>query len=116
MRMTPDHFAANAFDNILNREAAFITRKLRMIDGLEKEIAQLILEGSAIIAADCLSDFIGFLNRVRRYGRKVLLKVPWATRRGIAQGRHDSGERGKGSGIAAVDVMRHFCHLNTSFA
>ena len=56
---------------------------------LEQKVAELVLEVEKIAARDRLGDLIGFLDRIGRDGREILLEVPRAARARRAQRGHD---------------------------
>ena len=69
---------------------------------LEQEIAQLIAERRKVSALDRVGDFVGLLDRVRRDGPEILLKVPGAARSGSRSRAMISSSRSIGMGLGAV--------------
>jgi hypothetical protein len=47
---------------------------------LEQKIAEFVLEVSEIATRDRIGDFVGFLDRIGRDARKILLEVPGGSR------------------------------------
>jgi len=47
-------------------------------NNLQQEIAELIAQIVEIAARDRISDFVGFLDRIRRNRREILFEIPWA--------------------------------------
>ena len=45
---------------------------------LEQQVAEFVLEVAEVAAGDGVGDLVGFLERVGRDGREVLLQVPRA--------------------------------------
>ena len=79
----------------------------RMEDDLELEIAELVCERVHVVAGDCVGDFIRFLDRVGRDGRKGLDAVPFAAADGIAQPPHDRDEPIKARGLRGASFRLH---------
>ena len=67
-------------------------RHLRVEHDLELQVAELVGQGVHVVAADRVGDLIGFLDRVGRDGREILLAVPFAAGLRIAQPLHDRDE------------------------
>src|SRR5258706_3058716 len=75
---------------------------------LQQEIAELVAQVVEIAARDGIGNFIGFLDRVGRDGRKILFEIPRAAAAGRAQHRHDFEQAGNiaGRGHPAPGLMK----------
>ena len=67
-------------------------------DDLQKEIAKFLAQIGEIVARDCIGDFVGFLQRIGRDGRKILRQIPRTSGFRRTQSRHDVEE--------AADIAR----------
>ncbi len=86
---------------------------------LEQQVAQFLAQGLEVAALDGVRDLVGFLERVRRDRAEILLAVPGAAARGVAQARHDleqpfnrhgaAGHRGSRAASAACPRSRPRC-------
>ena len=85
--------------DVIEREVTALFRHAGMIDDLELEIAELVLQRRHVAAADRIVHLIGFLDRVGRDGREILLEIPGAAGDGRAQGHHDGAQRCDLAGI-----------------
>ena len=56
---------------------------------LQQEVTEFVSQIVKIAARNGVGDFIGFLDGVGCYGRKILLEVPRAPAAGRPQLRHD---------------------------
>ncbi len=101
MGVAADHLGGDRLDHVAKGKQAGLGRHLGVIDGLEEEIAELVLEIVRVAAGDGVGDLIGFLDRVGRDGREVLHDVPGAAGFLVAQRGHDLEQPG--------DVAR-WCH------
>ena len=68
MRMPPDHLRRDRVDHIGERKTILLGRHLRVIDDLQKQVAELVLQPVEIVARDRIRDLVRFLNRVGRDG------------------------------------------------
>ncbi|MGY4437162.1 hypothetical protein ACVWWO_009639 [Bradyrhizobium sp. F1.13.1] len=98
VRMAPDHFSRDGLDDIAKSKGVLLRRHLGVEDDLEQQVAELLAEIVEIAAADGLDYLIGFLNRIGRDGRKILLEVPGAAGHRRAQRRHDLDQAGNVAG------------------
>ena len=89
MRMAANHLGGDGLDHVAELEQAGFSRHLGVIDGLEEEVAELVLEVVHVTAGDGIGHLVGFFDRVRRDGREVLLDVPGAAGLLVAQRGHD---------------------------
>ncbi len=89
VRMAADQLARDALDDVAEIERAGLLGHPGMEHDLEQKVAELVLEVEKIAARDRVGDLIGFLDRVGRDGREILLEVPRAARARRAQRRHD---------------------------
>ena len=78
MRMAADHLVGDRLDDVAESEFAGLLRHLRVIDDLQQQVAELLAQIVQVAARDRVGDLVGFLDRVGRDGRKVLLDVPGA--------------------------------------
>src|SRR5215217_3081324 len=106
MRMTADHFSCDRLDHVAEGEGVLLFRHAGVIDDLQQEIAQFLTEVIEIAARDRVGHLVGFLDRVGRDRRKILLEVPRTARYRRAQRRHDLNEAGniagRGHGISVA--------------
>ena len=63
--------------------------KLRVERDLEQQVAELVAQPREVALLDRIRHLVGFLERVRRDGAEILLQVPRAAARGVAQAGHD---------------------------
>ena len=75
-----------------NAKAPLLLRHAGVEDHLEQQVAEFVLQIREIAALDGVHDLVGFLERVGRDGREILLQIPGAAGPGRAQGRHDLQE------------------------
>ena len=78
-----------ACDHVAEVEGAWLLRHAGVKDDLQQEVAELVAQVVEIAARDGVGDLVGFLDRVGRDGREILLEVPRAAGSGRAQRRHD---------------------------
>ena len=62
------------------RERALLLGHAGVEHDLQQQVAQLVPQVVEIAARDRVGDLVGFLDRVGRDGREVLLQVPRAAR------------------------------------
>ncbi|MGY4337457.1 hypothetical protein ACVWW3_002363 [Bradyrhizobium sp. LM2.9] len=87
--MAPDHLAGDGLDDISKSERILLLGHPGVEHHLQQEVAELFAEIVEIATADGLDHLIGFLDRVGRDGRKILIEVPGAAGHRRAQRRHD---------------------------
>jgi hypothetical protein len=92
--MASYHLLGDRLDDIAEGKFPCLLGHLRMIDDLQKQVAELIAQVIHIAARDCVGDLVGLLDRVRGDRREILLDVPWTPGVRIAQGGHDLYEAG----------------------
>jgi hypothetical protein len=105
MRVPTDHLVADRRHDVTQGEGAGFLGYSRVVDDLELEVAKLVLERLHVAALDRVGNLIGFLDRIWRDRREILLAIPRAAMVGIAQPPHDIGEildrvAGRGGGGA----------------
>jgi hypothetical protein len=83
------HLRADGVGDVGEIEQPLLLRHLRMEHHLQQQVAQFVAQIGPVAAVDRVGDFVGFLDRISRDGREVLLHVPRATPFGIAQAHHD---------------------------
>jgi hypothetical protein len=89
MRMTPFHLVRYGQRNILESKETRFLCDAGMKHDLKKKIAELVLERGGIAARNRVGHLVGFLDRVGRDRRKILLTIPWTATLRVAQPRHD---------------------------
>ena len=94
MRMPADQLGSNGLHDVRKIERALLLRHASMENDLQKQIAQLVLQISQIVARDRIGNFIGFLERIGRNRAEVLLEVPRTSGARRAQRRHDFDQSG----------------------
>ena len=92
MRVPGYHFGGNRFDDAAIIEQPALFGHAGVEDDLEQQIAQLVSYVVPVLLFDRAGHFIGFLDRVGRYGREGLFLVPWAAA-WTAQPPHDLQKR-----------------------
>ena len=88
VRVAADHLIGGRRGHLVEVEQPGLLGHLGVIDHLEQEVPQLVPEVVEIAPRDRIGDLVGFLDRVRRDAREVLLEVPRTAAIGIAQPRH----------------------------
>ena len=94
VRVAADHLPGDGFDHIAESKFTFFVSHLRVIDNLKQEVAEFLAQVVHVVAGDGIRHLVGFLDRVRRDGRKGLLDIPRAAGDRRAQRRHDFDEAG----------------------
>ena len=89
VRMAPDQLVANARNHIAEIERAALLRHPRVVDHLQKQVAQFVPEAFQVPPRDRVHDFVGFLQRVRGDALKRLPEVPDAPAVRVPKPRHD---------------------------
>ena len=87
--MAADQLFGDRLDHVAEIERALLLRHAGVEHDLEQQVAQLVAQVGEIAAGDGVGDLVGFLERVGRDGREILLQVPRAAGAGRAQRRHD---------------------------
>ena len=85
-------FRRDGLDHVAEREGALLLGHPGMEDHLQQQVAEFVPQIREIAALDGVHDLIGFLERVGRNRREILLQIPGAAGPGRAQGRHDLEE------------------------
>ena len=80
MRVAADQLVVIASTTSPKAKRAFLLRHLRVEDDLQQEVAELILQVVEIAALDRVGDLVGFLDRVGRDRREILLRGPTGSR------------------------------------
>ncbi len=78
VRMAAQHLVADAARDVVEIEGAGLLGHAGMKHHLEQQVAELVAQILQIIAGNGVCDFIGFLDRVWRDRREVLIDVPGA--------------------------------------
>src|SRR5580692_7239465 len=89
MRMAADKLLRQRLDHIPKIERPLLLRHAGVKYDLKQEIAELFPEVVDIVALNRIGDFVRFLDRVRRDGRKVLFEIPRTAGFWRPQCRHD---------------------------
>ena len=105
VRMAADHLGGDALDHVAEAECALLLGHARMIDDLQKEVAELVLQPRHIAARNRIGHLIGFLQRIGRDGLEILLQVPGAAAAGRPQRGHDLDEAADVAGRFHVGVL-----------
>ena len=108
VRMAADQLLGDGLDHVAEIEGALLLRHAGVKHHLQQEIAQFVAQIVEIVTDDGVGDLVGFLERVGRDGREILLQVPRTTGAGRAQRRHDLEEPGDiaGRGHGPDDGVR----------
>ena len=105
VRMPAQELLGDRLDHAAEIERALLLGHAGVERDLQQEVAQLFAQVVEIAARNRVGDLVGFLERVGRDGREILLEVPRAAGAGRAQRRHDLQEpadiagRGHGRGV-----------------
>ena len=94
VRMPPDHFGGDAFDNIAKIERTLLLCHLGVIDDLKQQIAQFLPQVIEVVPGNGVNNLVGFLEGVGRDGAEILLEVPRTAGFRGPQGRHDLDQAG----------------------
>ncbi len=92
MWMPADELFGDRFDHTAEIERTLFLGHAGVEDDLEEEIAELVLEVGKVFARNGVGDLVGFLDGVRRDGRKILRQVPRAAAPRGTQRCHDLDE------------------------
>ena len=82
MGVAADHLGRDRRDDIAESEQPAFLGHARVEHDLEQQIAELVLQRRPVLVLDRARDLIGFLDRVGRDGREILLDVPRTARFG----------------------------------
>ena len=80
MRMPPDQLLGDRLHHVAEIERALLLGHAGVEHDLQQQVAQFVAQVVEIAALDRVGDLVGFLDRVGRDGREVLLQVPRAAR------------------------------------
>ena len=78
VRMALDHLVGERLGDVGEIERALLLGHAGVEGDLEEEVAEFFLERRHVAALDRVGDLVGFLDRVRRDGREILLDIPRA--------------------------------------
>ncbi len=98
MRVAAHHLVGDRLGHIVEIEQPRFLGHAGVKYDLEQQIAELVLQRCQIAARDRVGDLIGFLDRIRRDRREILLPVPRAAMRRVAQLRHNRQKAVEGRG------------------
>ncbi len=76
--MTPQQLLHDAAGDVVEIEPPFLRRDLRVKDGLQEQIAQLLPQIGVVARVDRLDDFVRLLDQSRAQAGMGLLAVPRA--------------------------------------
>lgn len=94
MRMPANELLGDAVYDVANVKVAALLGHLRMVDGLQEQVAQFLAKIGEILAIDRIGNLVGLFDRVVLDGGKVLIEIPGAPRIRIAERRHDFDKPG----------------------
>src|SRR3954462_9329921 len=100
MGMAPDELFAQRLHYIGKVERALLLRHTGMKNDLQEKVAKLLAQIYEIAARNGVGDLVGFLNRIGRDGREILVEVPRTARPRSTEGRHDLKKMGNVAGRA----------------
>jgi hypothetical protein len=89
VRMAGDHLVGQRGGHVVEVEGALLLGHAGVEHDLEEEVAQFLAQRAKIAAGNRVGHLVGFLDRVRRDGREVLLHVPGASGLRIPELGHD---------------------------
>ena len=89
MRVPADHLGGDGLDDVAEGEYSGLLGHARVVDHLQKQVAELVAQIVEIAALDRVGHLIGFLDRVRRDGREILFEVPGTAGHRRPQRGHD---------------------------
>ena len=78
MRVAAHHLVGDRLGDAVEIEQPGFLGHARVKDDLEQQVAQLVLKRRHVAALDRVGDLVGFLDRIGRDGREILLEVPRA--------------------------------------
>ncbi len=76
MRMPPHELLGDGLDHAAEIERALLLRHAGMEHDLQQQVAEFLAQIAEVAARDRVGDLVGFLERVGRDGREILLQVP----------------------------------------
>ncbi len=116
MRMPPDQLLGDRLHHVAEIERALLLRHAGMEHDLQQQVAEFVLQIVEIAARDRIGDLVGFLDRVWRDGREILLQVPRAAGLGRAQRRHDLDQTlDIAGGFHGVDLASRGAGITSGF-
>src|SRR5690606_17769702 len=98
VRMATNKLFSDGENYIADIEMAKLLGHLRVIDRLEKQVAQFLTQVSKILSLDGVGDLVSFFDSVVTDGTEILLQVPGTTAIRIAERRHDFDQTGNITG------------------
>ena len=81
MRMAPNQFVADCFDDIFKVECAPFLAHLGVHDNMKEQVAKLLAQIRIVRLLDCLDCLVAFLNEGGAQALMGLLAIPWTTSR-----------------------------------
>ena len=112
MRMTRYHLVGYGFCDRGKAEMPGLLSDLRMIDGLQQQVAQLALQLGHSAPVDGIGDFIRLFDGIGGNGLKGLFDVPGASGGRVAQPGHDRQQTGDFDSRVIGGVGRHCGRLS----
>ena len=103
MRMARLHFVGDATCDVFEGKISGFLGHARMEHDLEKQITEFAAQIVHVAAFDGVGDLVGFFDRIRCNGGKVLRRVPFTAADGITKAGHDAEQ--------AVGLIGHGCLL-----
>src|SRR3954463_5597383 len=100
MGMAPDELLAQRLHHVGKVEHTLLLGHPRMKNDLQEKVAKLLAQIYEIAARNGVGDLVGFLNRIGRDGREILVEVPRTARPRSTEGRHDLKKMGNVAGRA----------------
>ena len=98
MRVAADHLFVIACTTSPKAKSPCLLGHPGVVDDLQQQVAELVAQIVEIAARDRVGHLVGFLDRIGRDGREILLDVPGTAGLGIAQRRHDLDQAGNVAG------------------
>ena len=87
MRMAPNQFVADCFDNIFKVEGVPFLGHLRVHDNMKEQIAKLFAQIRVVRFLDCFDRLVTFLDESGAQALMGLLAIPGTAARSRAVGR-----------------------------
>ena len=112
--MPAHQLLVDGIERIADGKPLFLRGHLRVEDGLQQEIAQLIPEVIPVATIDRIQNFVGLFQSVLANGVEVLLAIPGTPLRG-AQTGHQVDQRFKPGTGAVGRKLLHFEWVGTKF-
>ena len=95
MGVPRDHLGVDRRQHRARIEQPGLIGHLRVIDDLQRQIAQLATQLAPGLARDRIGDLMGLLDRVGRDRGEILLDIPGTPGFGVAQAGHDRAKTAK---------------------